>query len=207
MLCSMGTRWHDGCRRERRREEGVIMRKIVAGLIMSLDGVVGDPQDWHFPYLNDEFGAAIGAQTEGADTLLLGRVTYEGFAEYWPQQGDDVPLATRMNTVPKLVASTTLKTVAWQNSTLIAGDVAEELTKLKAQPGKNISITGSIKLVRSLLRAGVLDELMLLVHPIVVGKGLKLFEEIDEQIPLKLAESKTFSTGVLCLTYVPAPRE
>jgi dihydrofolate reductase len=182
------------------------MRKIVAGLIMSLDGVVEDPQNWHFPYLNDEFGAAVGAQMEGADTLLLGRVTYEGFAAYWPQQGDDVPLAAHMNTIPKLVASTTLQTVAWQNSSLIAGDVAEELTKLKAQPGKNISITGSVVLVRSLLRAGVLDELMLLVHPIVIGKGQKLFEDMDESIPLTLAESKTFSTGVLCLTYVPAPR-
>ena len=182
------------------------MRKIVAGLIMSLDGVVEDPGQWHFPYLNDEFGAAIGAQMEAADTVLLGRVTYEGFAEFWPQQGDDVPLAAHMNTIPKLVASTTLKTVEWQNSSLIAGDVAEELTKLKAQPGKNISITGSVVLVRSLLRAGVLDELMLLVHPIVVGKGQKLFEDMDEHISLKLAESKTFSTGVLCLTYVPAHR-
>ncbi len=183
------------------------MRKIVAGLFVSLDGVVENPQDWHFPYFNDEMGESVGKSMSDSDTMLLGRVTYEGFAEYWPQQGDDVPGATHMNTIPKLVASTTLKSVEWQNSTLIKGDVAEELTKLKAQPGKNIGITGSVVLVRSLLRAGVLDELVLLVHPIVVGKGQKLFEDMEEQIPLKLANSKTFSTGVLELTYVPAPQE
>ena len=183
------------------------MRKVVAGLFISLDGVVEAPETWHFPYFNDEMGAAVGASMAESDTMLLGRVTYEGFAEYWPQQGDDVEMAAHMNTIPKLVASTTLDKVEWQNSTLIKGDVAEELTKLKAQPGKNIGITGSVVLVRSLLRAGVLDELMLLVHPIIVGRGQKLFDGMDEEIPLQLADSKTFSTGVLALTYVPAPRE
>jgi dihydrofolate reductase len=200
--------------RARRLERGAeiigkefTVRKIVAGLFVSLDGVVENPQDWHFPYFNDEMGESVGKSMSESDTMLLGRVTYEGFAEYWPQQGDDVPGAAHMNNIPKLVASTTLKSVEWQNSTLIKGDVAEELTKLKAQPGKNIGITGSVVLVRSLLRAGVLDELVLLVHPIVVGKGQKLFEDMEEQIPLKLASSKTFSTGVLELTYVPAPQE
>lgn len=180
------------------------MRKIVAGLFMSLDGVVQDPQDWHFPYFNDEMGASVGAQMEAADTMLLGRLTYQGFAEYWANAGPEVEMAEYMNATPKLVASRTLTSVEWQNSTLIEGDVAEELTKLKAQPGKNISITGSVVLVRSLIRAGVLDELVLLVHPIVVGKGQRLFEEMDEQVPLKLIGSKTFSTGVLELTYAPA---
>jgi dihydrofolate reductase len=179
------------------------VRKIVAGLFISLDGVVEAPEAWHFPYFNDEMGAAVGGSMAASDTMLLGRVTYEGFAAYWPQQGDD-PMAVQMNTTPKLVASTTLKSVEWQNSTLIEGNVAEELTKLKAQPGKNIGITGSITLVRSLLRAGVLDELLLLVHPIVIGKGQKLFDDMDEQIPLKLIDSQTFSTGVLSLTYTRA---
>ena len=180
------------------------MRKIVAGLFISLDGVVEAPETWHFPYFNDEMGAAVGGSMAASDTMLLGRVTYEGFAEYWPQQGDDVEGAAHMNSIPKLVASTTLDKVEWQNSTLIKGNVAEELTKLKAQPGKNIGITGSVTLVRSLLRDGVLDELMLLVHPIVIGKGQKLFDDMDEQIPLKLIDSQTFSTGVLCLTYTRA---
>lgn len=183
------------------------MRKIVAGLFVSLDGVVEDPQNWHFPYFNDEMGESVGKTMGEADTMLLGRVTYEGFAAYWPQQGEEVEMAAHMNTIPKLVASRTLKSVEWQNSTLIEGDVAEALTKMKSQPGKNIGITGSVVLVRSLLRAGVLDELVLLVHPIVVGKGQKLFEDMEEQIPLKLASSKTFSTGVLELTYVPATQE
>jgi dihydrofolate reductase len=113
-------------------------------------------------------------------------------------------MADFMNSTPKLVASTTLDTVDWQNSTLIKGDVAEELAAVKEQPGKNISITGSPTLVRSLLRDNVLDELNLLVHPIVVGRGKRLFEDGFDQIPLNLVKSTTFSTGVLSLTYAPA---
>ena len=109
-----------------------------------------------------------------------------------------------MNTTPKVVVSTTLKTVEWQNSTLITSNVAEELTKLKQQPGKDIGITGSGALVRSLLRDGLLDELRLLVHPIVVGTGKRLFADGEPQRPLKLVESKTFGTGVVYLTYQPA---
>ncbi len=135
------------------------------------------------------------------------RVTYEGFAEYWPNQGGEAEMADYMNATPKLVASTTLDRVDWQNSTLIKGNVADELTKLKGQPGKNISITGSITLARSLLRDGVLDELVLLVHPIVVGKGLRLFEGMDDQLPLKLVHARTFTTGVLELTYQPADKD
>ena len=180
------------------------MRKIVAGLFISLDGVVEAPETWHFPYFNDEMAQVVGSQMADADTMLLGRVTYQEFAGYWPHQGSDVEMADFMNSTPKLVASTTLDTVDWQNSTLIKGDVAEELAALKEQPGKNISITGSPTLVRSLLRDNVLDELNLLVHPIVVGRGKRLFEDGFDQIPLNLVKSTTFSTGVLSLTYAPA---
>jgi dihydrofolate reductase len=183
------------------------MRKIVAGLFVSLDGVMEAPDTWHFPYFNDEMGAAIGAQMGAADTLLLGRRTYEEFASYWPHQGSDVEMADYMNNIPKLVVSNTLKTLAWQNSTLISGDVAGALRQLKQQPGKNLSITGSATLVRSLLRDNLLDELNLLVHPIVVGSGRRLFEDMGAQVPLRLAESTTFSTGVLSLTYEPAPTQ
>jgi dihydrofolate reductase len=180
------------------------MRKIIAGLFISLDGVVEAPETWHFPYFNDEMGEAVTAQAEASDTMLLGRKTYEEFASYWPNQSSDEPFADVMNGTPKLVASTTLKDLEWQNSTLIEGDVVEALKRIKEQPGKAISITGSPTLVRSLLRAGVLDELRLLVHPIVVGHGKRLFEAEDQPIPLRLVEAKTFSTGVLAMTYAPA---
>ena len=180
------------------------MRKIVAGLFMSLDGVIEAPEQWHFPYFNDEMGEAVGSQMAAADTMLLGRHTYEEFAGYWADKGSDVDFADVMNNTPKLVASTTLKAVDWQNSTLIRGDVTDELRRIKQEPGKHISITGSATLVRSLLREGLIDELRLLVHPIVVGSGKRLFESQDERIPLKLVDSKTFSTGVLYLTYARA---
>jgi dihydrofolate reductase len=180
------------------------MRKIVAGLFISLDGVVEAPEQWHFPYFNDEMGEAVGSQMAAADTMLLGRHTYEEFAAYWPSQGSDVEFANVMNDTPKLVASTTLQSVEWQNSTLLGKDVASELRRIKREPGKDISITGSPTLVRSLLREGMIDELRLLVHPIVVGAGKRLFLDQEERVPLKLAGSKTFSTGVLYLTYVPA---
>ena len=180
------------------------MRKIVASLFMSLDGVIEAPQTWHFPYFNDEMGAAIGAQMAASDTMLLGRQTYEEFAAFWPNQPSDDPFASQMNDTPKYVASTTLKTVAWQNSTLLTGNLAEALTALKEQPGKNIAITGSATLIRSLLRENLLDELRLFVHPIVVGSGKKLFPDGSDRVGLKLVETQTFSTGVLYLTYTRA---
>jgi dihydrofolate reductase len=179
------------------------MRKIVAGLFMTLDGVVESPEKWQFAYFNDEVGQAVGSAMAEADTMLLGRRTYQEFAAYWPHQTSDAPFADYMNNTPKLVVSTTLDAVEWQNSTLINGNVVEEIAKLKQQPGKNISITGSATLVRSLLRVGLLDELSLLVHPIVVGAGQRLFEGGD-QLPLTLVRSQTFSTGVVALAYQPA---
>jgi dihydrofolate reductase len=177
------------------------MRKIVAGLFISLDGVYESPDKWHFPYFNDEMGAEVGGKMAESDTMLLGRQTYEEFASYWPHQSSDVEPADFMNNTPKVVVSNTLKTADWQNTTIVSGDVAAELTKLKQQPGKNIGITGSGTLVRSLLEQGLLDELTLLVHPIVVGKGKRLFDRDMAQVPLKLVSSKTLSTGVLSLTY------
>ena len=180
------------------------MRKIVAGLFISLDGVFESPEQWHFPYFNDEMGEAVGAQMAESDCMLLGRVTYEEFASYWPSQtsdGEAGEIAGFMNDTPKYVVSRTLNAADWKNTTLIDGNNAvDELTKLKEQPGKDISITGSGTLVRTLLRDGLLDELRLLVHPIVVGHGKRLFDD-GEQVPLTLADSKTFSTGVLALTY------
>jgi len=180
------------------------MKKISAGLFISLDGVVEAPETWHFPYFNDEMGEIVGSQMAAADTMLLGRRTYEEFAAYWADKGGEEEFADQMNNTPKLVASTTLDSVDWQNSELIRGDVAKELRRIKGEQGKDIAITGSPTLVRSLLRDGVLDELRLLVHPIVVGQGKRLFDEGGDRVPLKLAETRTLSTGVMYLTYVPA---
>lgn len=179
------------------------MRKIVAGLFLTLDGVMEAPEQWQFPYWSDEVGEAVGSQLMTAETLLLGRRTYEIFAASWPQRGSEVQFADRLNNMPKLVASTTLGTAEWKNSTLIRGDVAQELAKLKQRPGGSIAVSGSATLVRSLLRERLLDELRLLVHPIVLGKGRHLFEGGDEA-PLKLLDSKAFSTGVVSLVYGPA---
>ena len=179
------------------------MRKIVAGLFVSLDGVVESPERWQSPYFNEEMGAEIGSQMASSDTLLLGRRTYQEFAAFWPQQGDAGP-AGFMNNTPKFVVSSTVRAVEWQNSSLIGGDVAGQLAELKAQPGKNVLVAGSPLLVGWLLRQNLLDELGLMICPVLVGTGVRLFHDDGGQVPLNLVRSKTFSTGVLSLTYRPA---
>ncbi|WP_248964760.1 dihydrofolate reductase family protein [Sphaerisporangium perillae] len=181
------------------------MRKIVAGLFISLDGVVESPEKWHFPYFSDDMGAVVGGQMAETDTMLLGRRTYQAFAEHWPHQSSDEPPADFMNGVQKVVVSTTLDKAEWEPATIISEDVNDQLTALKAQPGKDISITGSPTLVRTLLRDGMLDELRLLVHPIVVGHGQRLFDGAAESIGLTLVSSRTIGNGVLYLVYAPAP--
>ncbi|MFD8756287.1 dihydrofolate reductase family protein [Kitasatospora sp. NPDC059577] len=180
---------------------GTTERRITAGLFISLDGVVEAPETWHFPYLNEEMGAVVGGLAAAADTLLLGRRTYETFAATWPHQTGD--MADALNAVRKLVVSTTLTEPEWNNSTVLDGDLVAELTELKRQPGRDISVTGSIMLTRSLLRAGLIDDLHLLVHPVVLGSGIRLFTEQD-RIPLRLAHSATFRTGVVHLHYQQA---
>jgi dihydrofolate reductase len=181
------------------------MRKVIASLFVSLDGVMEKPETWHFPYFNEEMGAAIGQAMSSADAFVLGRRTYEEWAAYWPSQSpEENPMAAAINGMPKYVASTTLDDVTWQNSSLLEGDVAGEVEKLKEQPGKDIVVSGSATLVRSLLREGVLDELRLMVHPVVVGSGRRLFENGEVHAALELVSSESFSTGVLNLTYRPA---
>ena len=185
------------------------MRKVTAGLFLSLDGVTESPERWQLPYFSDEIEEAVGAAMAAADAMLLGRVTYEEFASYWPGvSSENQPFADYMNDTPKFVVSTTLEEpLEWNNSTLIKGNVAEEIAKLKQQPGKSIGITGSATLVQSLLQDDLLDELGLLVHPVVVGSGKRLFEEGGDQKGLKLVDSRTFSTGVVYLTYQPDREE
>jgi dihydrofolate reductase len=169
---------------------------IKSGLFISLDGVVEAPNSWHFPYFNDEMGAAVGAMMAGNDAMLLGRKTYAEFASYWPTADPDDPVTAQMNGTRKYVVSTTLTDPAWQNSTVVNGDVTAELTRLKQD--QQLGTTGSGTLVRWLLEQGLLDELHLLVHPLVIGKGKKLFDN-GTQVPLRLLSSATFSTGVLHL--------
>ena len=185
------------------------MRKVVASELVSLDGVMESPEKWSFQFHNDEMAEANEAAMAEADAMLLGRVTYQEFASYWPYQNSaDQPFTDYLNNTPKFVVSTTLaEPLQWQNSTLIQENVAEEIAKLKRQPGKDIGIVGSGTLVRSLLRDDLLDELSLMVHPIVVGSGKRLFEDELEETVLRLVDTTTFSTGVVYLTYRPARDE
>lgn len=183
------------------------MRRITAGLFISLDGVVEDPHTWHFPYFNDEMGAAVGAQFDRADTILLGRRTYEVFAEAWPDReaegGEDADMAKKLGDARKVVVSRQDLEFTWRNSELLRGDFVGGVTALKNEPGTaDIAMSGSISVVRGLLANGLLDELNLLVHPIALRKGMRLFDDGDP-VPLRLLSSATFTTGVLHLVYAP----
>jgi dihydrofolate reductase len=178
------------------------MRKINAGLFISLDGVVEAPEKWTGPYFNDQVGQAVGGLMAQNDAMLLGRVTYEGFAAAFGGQSGG--MADQMNSTPKFVVSGTLTSAGWQNSTLISGDVAGQITELKQRPGGGIGMSGSSALVTWLLKHGLLDRLDLLVFPVVLGSGKRLFDEPDGQLPFTLARSEAFSTGVVHLTYEPA---
>jgi dihydrofolate reductase len=175
------------------------MRSINAWMFMTLDGVMEAPENWVMP--DDEMFADIEAGYPDADALLLGRRTYEIFAASWPERGNDVANAEWMNTTRKYVASRTLRSAKWQNSSVIEGDVAEAVAELRTKPGKNIMVNGSATLVRSLLDAELLDELRLYLHPVLVGKGAQLFDAAGAQVQLTLADSRAYKNGVISLTY------
>ena len=184
------------------------MRKLVAMELVSLDGVMGSPDGWAFPYTDAEMEAANAAGMAASDALLLGRVTYEEFAAFWPNQPGGTPMVDYINGVAKFVVSTTLEEpLGWSNSTLIGGNVAKRVADLKRQPGKDITVIGSDMLAHSLLRHGLLDELKLMVIPLVVGVGKRLFEEGGSRMGLELIESRAFGSGVVSLTYGPAGQE
>ena len=174
---------------------------IKSGLFISLDGVVEKPETWHFPYFDDQMGAVVGRLMGESDATLLGRRTYDEFAAYWPGADPADPMTGAMNGARKYVVSTTLTDPAWQNTTVVTGDVEVALTELKKDT--RLGTTGSATLVRRLLERGLIDELHLLVHPIVVGHGRKLFAD-GATVPLRLVDSTTFGSGVVHLVYAGA---
>ncbi|OLT14635.1 pyrimidine reductase [Pseudonocardia sp. CNS-139] len=176
------------------------MAKIVANFFISLDGVVEAPDQWHFPYFDDEMGAVVGAGIEATTVMLMGRTLYDEWAAYWPDSTDE-PIASRFNAMPKYVVSSSLEKPEWNNTTVLTGSV-EEVRRFKETVDGRIGMSGSATTVRWLLANGLLDELRLLVHPIVVGHGQRLFEETPTH-KLTLAASAALSSGVLDLTYVP----
>jgi len=186
------------------------MRKIIVTEFISLDGIIEDPGGaenykhggWSRPYWSDEIGKVKFDEIMTTDTHLLGRVTYEGFAKAWPDAKDTGEFGERMNNLPKYVVSTTLQKAEWKNSTIIRENVADEITQLKQQPGQDILVAGSGKLVHTLIQHNLVDEFRLLVYPIILGSGKRLFGDGDET-KLKLIETKSFSSGVILVRYEP----
>jgi dihydrofolate reductase len=175
------------------------MRKLKLAMYVSLDGVVEGPE-WTAPYWNDELSDLQGEYLYASDALVLGRVTYEGFAAAWPAMEESTgEFGKKMNSMPKFVASTTLEELEW-NASLIEGELATEVEKLKEQPGNDLLIYGSADIVDQLTNAGLIDEYRLMVFPVVVGAGKRLFAASDKTA-LRLLDSTTTSAGVAVLTY------
>jgi dihydrofolate reductase len=187
------------------------MGRIVVTEFASLDGVIEDPggsEDfkyggWSFEIDRGDEGNKFKVdETEASDALLLGRVTYEGFAEAWPSR--DGAFADKFNNMPKYVVSSTLSEPEWNNSTVLKGDVAAEVEKLKQQYDRDIVVHGSAQLVQYLIEHDLVDELRVMVYPVVLGSGKRLFGETSDKKPLRLADSKVVGDGVIILTYARA---
>ena len=177
------------------------MRKIVASMFMALDGVVENPE-WTVQFRREESQTYKFDELFASDALLLGRRTYQEFAASWPSMQGTGEYGERMNSLPKFVVSTTLSEMEW-NASLLTGKLAEEVSRIKQQPGQDVLIFGSGELVHSLMSLDLIDEYRLMVFPVVVGSGKRLFREGSEKKVLKLIETRTFSSGVIVLTYRP----
>jgi dihydrofolate reductase len=178
------------------------MRKINAWLYVTLDSVIEAPENWVIA--DDDMFAAMEADYAKSDALLLGRRTYETFAASWPQRGSETANADWLNNTRKYVASRTLKSPEWNNSTVIEGDVADAVARLKQENGKDIMVNGSGALVRTLMGNQLLDELRLFVHPVVVGSGIRLFDHESDPVEFALVDSHVYANGVISLTYRPS---
>ncbi len=180
------------------------MRKVIVVENLSLDGVMEAPEQWAFAYQNEEIAAVNKAGMVASNTLLLGRVTYEKLAGFWPlQTHNEMGIADYINNVAKVVVSSTLQKADWHNTTIIRGKLAEEINKLKGQPGGNIVVIGSAKLAQSLMQADLVDEYQLSLAPVVLGRGKQLFPTGVAAQELQLVETKSFSTGVVLMRYQP----
>jgi dihydrofolate reductase len=193
------------------------MRKLSVIDFLSLDGVMqapGQPDEdteggfkhggWALPYHDEGLAESVADSMAATDAYLFGRKTYDNFAAYWPTAPRDIPFTDHLNNSAKYVVSKTLKDPDWHNSTVIDGDVAEEVRKLKQQPGKNIAVLGSGELVQTLIENDLVDEYFLTVYPLVLGGGKRLFRDDEQLRRLELVDSKTTSTGGVMLTYRPA---
>lgn len=184
------------------------MATIVSTLFISLDGVVEIDPAWHFPYFDENMGAAVTEDYEDVDVLLLGRVTYDSFAGAWPDReavgGEDATFAAQLGDTRKLVATRGDQDLGWRNVERVQGDLVEAVRAVSAEPGVDkVLVAGSISVVRQLLAAGLLDELRLLVHPVAARRGERLFDEGEPLYPLRLLRSESFPTGVVRLVYAP----
>ncbi len=177
------------------------MRKLIECTHVSLGGEIGSPQEWAFPYLDDDHMAYASELLGSADALLLGRVTYEGLCNAYPKM-EPTPFVDRMNTIPKYVASRTLRAATW-NATVIEGDVGDCVTDLKSQPGGNLLKYGTGRLDDTLLARHLVDEFHFLMTPAAVGRGLHLFEEMETSPLLTLQDVRRFASGVVVLVYQP----
>jgi dihydrofolate reductase len=181
------------------------MRKVVVSEYVTLDGVFEDLDRWHFDFWNDEIAKYKLDELLASDGLLMGRVTYDVFASTWPDMTDEEGFADRMNSLPKWVVSTTLEGAAWNNTTVIRENVPDAIADLKQEDGQSLLLGGSGQLANALLKHGLVDELRLLVHPVVFGKGRRLFDGGLESKKLELSGTTKFATGVIALHYEPAP--
>lgn len=180
------------------------MSRLVATEYVTLDGVMEEPGRWSFPFWNEEAAEFKHDELFASDALLLGRITYEGFAAAWPTMTGTGAFGERMNSIPKYVVSGTLANATWNNSHLIVGDVAAEVARLKQQPGQDLLLEGSGQLLEALMRAGLIDEYRLMLYPLVLGSGKRLFQDGMAHTKLRLTGTQTTSTGVAILTYQPA---
>jgi dihydrofolate reductase len=179
------------------------MRKIIAGMFITLDGVVEAPEKWNPPYYDDELNQAVMPLLAAAGTHLYGRRSYQLFRRVFTSPAAP-PHAAMMTATPKIVISTTLTDPGWGPTTVISGDITAALAGLKQQPGGDITVAASATLVRFLLAEHLLDELRLLVHPVVAGPGKRLFPEASGRVPLTLLEARPHRNGVMALRYTPA---
>ena len=180
------------------------MGRIVSNFFISFDGVVEAPNEWHFPYFDEEMGQVMGSGMQTQRAFLMGRRLYDEWSEFWPQQGPEVPFSAHINAIPKYVVThRPMDGDLWQGTTVLGADPVDELRALKDGTDGDIALSGCATTVRWLLAQGLLDELSLLVHPIAVGRGQRLFEDTPTT-PLTLLGSRALSSGVLHLRYAPA---